>query len=99
MANAGVQDLLYQLENAQNQLDRLQLDNSRESQYSRDAQLRETALQEQLIQVKMIMVCTLSSASVPRPLGLTVRIGSEFLHRGSHRCRPRYVYERTPVQG
>ncbi|KAI1611212.1 hypothetical protein EDD36DRAFT_315934 [Exophiala viscosa] len=53
--NQLIEDLLYQLENTQNQLDRLQLDNSRESQYSRDAQLRESALQEQLLQVKMIM--------------------------------------------
>lgn len=51
------QDLLFQLETAQHQLDRLQLDHSREAQYNREGQLRETALHEQLVQVKTIMVC------------------------------------------
>lgn len=59
------QDLLYQLETTQNQLDRLQLDQSREAQYNRDGQLREVALHEQLAQVKMIMVRDLSCASEP----------------------------------
>lgn len=51
-----MQDLLYQLETTQNQLDRLQLDHSREVSYNRDNQMRESSLNEQILQVKNIMV-------------------------------------------
>ncbi|KAK7905751.1 hypothetical protein LTR67_000475 [Exophiala xenobiotica] len=53
--NQLIEDLLYQLENTQNQLDRIQLDHNREVSYNRDNQVRESALHEQLLQVKKIM--------------------------------------------
>ncbi|EXJ94243.1 hypothetical protein A1O1_02636 [Capronia coronata CBS 617.96] len=53
--NQLIEDLLFQLETTQTQLDRLQLDHNREAQYNREGQLRETALHEQLLQVKTIM--------------------------------------------
>ncbi|KAK6381273.1 hypothetical protein LTS17_004330 [Exophiala oligosperma] len=53
--NQLIEDLLYQLETTQNQLDRLQLDHSREVSYNRDNQMRESSLNEQILQVKDIM--------------------------------------------
>jgi hypothetical protein len=47
---------MYQLETAQNQFDRLQLDHSREAQYNRDGHIREQALRDQLSAVKLVMV-------------------------------------------
>jgi hypothetical protein len=47
---------LYQLESTQNQLERLQLDHSREAQYNREGQLREEAMRDQLTTVKAVMV-------------------------------------------
>ncbi|KAJ4509760.1 hypothetical protein HRR83_006918 [Exophiala dermatitidis] len=53
--NQLIEDLLLQLETTQSQLDRLQLDHSREAQFNREGQIRENALHEQLLQVKTIM--------------------------------------------
>ncbi|OQU94390.1 hypothetical protein CLAIMM_00751 isoform 1 [Cladophialophora immunda] len=53
--NQLIEELLYQLDSTQIQLDRLQLENSREAQYNREGHLREATLHEQLIQVKTIM--------------------------------------------
>ncbi|EXJ55639.1 hypothetical protein A1O7_08568 [Cladophialophora yegresii CBS 114405] len=53
--NQLIEDLMYQLETAQNQFDRLQLDHSRETQYNREGQLREQALRDQLSAVKLVM--------------------------------------------
>lgn len=47
---------MYQLESTQIQLDRLQLEHSREAQYNRDGQIRENALRDQLATVKVVMV-------------------------------------------
>ncbi|EXJ84530.1 hypothetical protein A1O3_05199 [Capronia epimyces CBS 606.96] len=53
--NQLIEDLLFQLEATQNQLDRLQIDHSSQAQYNREGQIRESALREQLVQVKTIM--------------------------------------------
>ncbi|KIX08216.1 uncharacterized protein Z518_02872 [Rhinocladiella mackenziei CBS 650.93] len=53
--NQLIEDLLYQLENTQSQLERLQLDHKREAQYNREGQFRESALQEQLMLAQKIM--------------------------------------------
>ncbi|OAG42448.1 hypothetical protein AYO21_03324 [Fonsecaea monophora] len=53
--NQMIEELLYQLDSTQIQLDRLQLETSREAQYNREGHQRETTLREQLMQVKAIM--------------------------------------------
>ena len=47
---------MFQLESTESQMKQLQSERTRESQYSRDGQLRETTLQDQLRRVKEAMV-------------------------------------------
>lgn len=75
-----LQDLLFQLETTQSQLERLQLDHSRESQYNREGHVREAGLHEQLVQVKTIMVRM--PLFVHAYGGLTFLSGSKPFHPG-----------------
>lgn len=59
------QELLFHLESTENRLKQLQLDHTRESQYSRDGQLRENTLQDQLRRVKGAMVGSFLPALAP----------------------------------
>ena len=47
---------MYQLENTQVQLERLQLEHGREAQYNREGHIREQNFREQLAAVKVVMV-------------------------------------------
>ena len=100
-----IQDLLYQLENSQSQLDRLQLDHSRETQFNREGQLRENALHEQLVQVKTLMVriITMRARQSAKLMWIDNRtdttLGSKSLHNGSTRWRQHDIYKGVTLKG